>query len=86
VLVTLSRDKFHFFIFSSSLEWHFGKKQEFRIKLLTKSYLKYANIGAAAIRSVLKEDAKAIAMKRAEIALKRTIWKDGRIAESVIYC
>lgn len=48
------------------------------------TYLKYANIGAKAVRSVLKEEPKIQAMKRTETMLKRSLWKDGKIQETKI--
>ncbi|KAJ3323804.1 hypothetical protein HDV06_001174 [Boothiomyces sp. JEL0866] len=47
------------------------------------SYLKYANIGAKSLRSVLTKEAKIQALKREEIALRAAIWKDGKMGESV---
>ncbi|KAI8925501.1 mitochondrial ATP synthase epsilon chain-domain-containing protein [Entophlyctis helioformis] len=46
------------------------------------SYLKYSNITATALRSVLKSEAKAAAAKREDIALKQAIWKDGKSGEN----
>ncbi|KAI8900464.1 mitochondrial ATP synthase epsilon chain-domain-containing protein [Globomyces pollinis-pini] len=47
------------------------------------SYLQYTNIGARTLRSILVPEAKAIAIKREEIALKRAIWSDGKMGDSV---
>ncbi|KAJ3314367.1 hypothetical protein HDV04_000329 [Boothiomyces sp. JEL0838] len=47
------------------------------------SYLKYANIGAKTLRSVLTKEAKIQALKREEIALRSAIWKDGKMGEAV---
>ena len=49
-------------------------------------YLKYANATASALRSVLKGDARTIALKREEIALKQAIWTNGKQGENVSYC
>ncbi|KAL2912748.1 hypothetical protein HK105_207740 [Polyrhizophydium stewartii] len=46
------------------------------------TYLKYSNITAKALRSVLKGEAKAAAVKREEIALKQAVWKDGKQGEN----
>jgi hypothetical protein len=48
------------------------------------SYLKYANIAAKTVRSVLKAEPKILAMKREEIALRRSIWADGKAGESKV--
>jgi hypothetical protein len=45
--------------------------------------LKYANIGAKTLRSVLTADAKLAAMKREETVVRRSFWKDGKIGEAV---
>jgi hypothetical protein len=45
-------------------------------------YLQYAQIGARTLRSVLKEDSKAIALKREEIALRKAVWQNGKIGDS----
>lgn len=61
----------------------YWKAAGFSYESLT-SYLKYSNIAAKTLRSVLVADVKAVALKREEIALKRAVWKDGKIGESVL--
>ncbi|KAJ8327611.1 hypothetical protein BDV3_003412 [Batrachochytrium dendrobatidis] len=46
------------------------------------SYLKYANVSASALRSVLKADAKIIANRREDTGIKVSLWKEGRQGES----
>jgi hypothetical protein len=46
-------------------------------------YLRYSNIAAKTLRSVLVPELRATAMKREEIALKKALWKDGKMGESV---
>eukprot|EP00842_Homolaphlyctis_polyrhiza_P004749 jgi/Hompol1/5275/HPOL_004331-RA len=48
------------------------------------TYLKYSNITAQALRSVLKGDAKTLAARREEIGLKQSLWKDGKQGENKI--
>ncbi len=47
------------------------------------TYLKYSNICAKTVRSVLKGDAKVQAMKREEIVLRRSIWENGKQGPAV---
>jgi hypothetical protein len=49
------------------------------------SYLRYSNIAAKTLRSVLVADVKAQALKREEIALKKAIWQGGKMGESVSF-
>ncbi|KAI8907828.1 mitochondrial ATP synthase epsilon chain-domain-containing protein [Gorgonomyces haynaldii] len=46
------------------------------------SYLRYANVGARTLRSVLKAEPKVQALKREEVLLKQAIWKDGKMGEN----
>jgi hypothetical protein len=48
------------------------------------SFVKYANIQGAALRSVLKAEPKVLAMKREEILLRSATWLDGKAGENVI--
>ncbi|KAJ3152425.1 hypothetical protein HDU86_005605 [Geranomyces michiganensis] len=42
------------------------------------TYLQYANVSAKALRNVLKEQAKAVAIRREEQFAKVQVWKDGK--------
>ncbi len=46
------------------------------------TYLKYSNIAAKALRSVLKAEPKALAMKREEVLLRSAVWKEGKPGEN----
>lgn len=66
-----------------------GKRQESGLicrewYLISYSYLKYATLSARALRKVLKEDVKAVAMKREEYNVKMAKWTDGVPGEPVI--
>ena len=47
------------------------------------SYLKYSNIAAKTLRSVLKAEVKVAALKREEIILRRSVWENGKQGPSV---
>ncbi|KAI8817713.1 mitochondrial ATP synthase epsilon chain-domain-containing protein [Fimicolochytrium jonesii] len=48
------------------------------------TYLQYANVSAKALRNVLKENAKVLALRREEQYAKVQVWKDGKQGDSKV--
>ncbi|KOC58889.1 ATP synthase subunit epsilon, mitochondrial [Habropoda laboriosa] len=50
------------------------------------NYINYSQIAARVVRKALKQDLKAEAMKRDEVNVKFTQWKDGKpVSEYIIF-